>query len=117
MFISENDANRVLDKITQFSSQRDFLLSIISTLHTTEVCDLLINLIDKGMIITKTQVSGLTLLIEDERKKATGYHSVNQKPFFVISDAVLLCKTASESRLCEHYSNSRSFRYRYRFCC
>ena len=70
MFISENDAFRILDKISQFSSQRDFLLSIISTLHTTDECDFLINLIDKGMIISKTQVSGLTLLIKDERKKA-----------------------------------------------
>ena len=42
-------------------------LSIISTLHTAEECDYLINLIDKGKLKSKTQVSIITLLIEDVR--------------------------------------------------
>ncbi len=70
MFISETDAFRVLDKISKISDRYDFLLSIISTLHTAEECDYLISLIDRGRLKTKTQVSIITLLIEDARKKS-----------------------------------------------
>lgn len=47
-------------------------MSIISTLHNKEECDYLINLIDKGKLKSKTQVSSITLLIDKAWKESKG---------------------------------------------